>query len=136
MRGPSGTIGPLTIAQPISPPIIVSGKPCVPSLPPPAELLRALSATLAELNAGWYVFGAQAVLHWGRPRFTEDIDVTVLLGTVETSRLVTRLREAGQGSCGFDSHPRHFLLNCSEFGPFQATDRPSARLRCLIGAVR
>jgi hypothetical protein len=75
--------------------MIVWGKPCVPSLTPPADLLRALSATLAGLNAGWYVFGAQAVLHWGRPRFTEDIDVTVLLGTVEASRLVARLREAG-----------------------------------------
>ena len=83
------------IGRPISKLIIASGERCVPSLSPPAELLRALSVALADLNAGWYVFGAQAVLHWARPRFTEDIDVTVLPGTVETPRLVARLQEAG-----------------------------------------
>lgn len=67
----------------------------MPSLTPPAELLRALSVALAELNVGWYVFGAQAVLYWGRPRFTEDIDVTALLGDVETPFLVARLQGAG-----------------------------------------
>lgn len=67
----------------------------MPSLPPPAELLRALSRALAELGVEWYVFGAQAVLHWGRPRFTEDIDVTVQLGSVNTASLVTHLERHG-----------------------------------------
>lgn len=70
-------------------------RPSVPSLAPPAELLRALSRALAEIEVGWYVFGAQAVLFWGRPRFTEDIDVTVQLGAITTSPLVSRLKDAG-----------------------------------------
>ena len=32
---------------------------------------------LADLGVGWYVFGAHAVVFWGRPRFTEDVDITV-----------------------------------------------------------
>jgi hypothetical protein len=55
---------------------------CVPSLSPPAELLLALSRVLADLRVDRYVFGAQAVVHWGRPCLTEDIDVTVELGLV------------------------------------------------------
>lgn len=67
----------------------------MPSLTPPVSLLRALSTALDGLNIGWYVFGAQAVLHWGRPRFTEDVDVTVLAGSVETTRLVATLSDHG-----------------------------------------
>jgi hypothetical protein len=67
----------------------------VPSLAPPAELLRALSGALAVLDVGWNVFGAQAVLFWGRPRFTEDIDVTVHLGSLDTSQLIGCLQDAG-----------------------------------------
>jgi hypothetical protein len=89
------TAPPKPIEEPTSKPISVSGKPCVPSLTPPAELLRALSAALADLHVGWYVFGAQAVLHWGRPRFTEDVDVTVLAGTIDAAELISRLKEAG-----------------------------------------
>ena len=67
----------------------------MPSLTPPAELLRALSGALTALEVGWYVFGAQAVLFWGRPRLTEDIDVTVHLGDHDTSQLIARLQDAG-----------------------------------------
>lgn len=72
-----------------------SGRPCVPSLTPPAELLAALSRVLTDLRLGWYVFRAQAVLYWGRPRLTEDIDVTVQLGAVDVDHLVTRLQQVG-----------------------------------------
>jgi hypothetical protein len=54
-----------------------------------------LSDALARLRAGWYVFGAQAVLHWGRPRFTTDIDVTAQLGPTDTGRLIASMGEAG-----------------------------------------
>jgi hypothetical protein len=83
----------------------------VPSLAPPAELLRALSRALSDLHVGWYVFGAQAVLHWGRPRFTEDIDVTVQLGPVHTQRLVDQLQRFGftmrvEGTAAFIAQTR------------------------------
>jgi hypothetical protein len=90
-----GANGRRPIDWPISPFISASGRRCVPSLAPPAELLRALSGVLGRLRVGWYVFGAQAVLHWGRPRFTQDIDVTVQLGSVQTSHLVEELQKAG-----------------------------------------
>ena len=43
----------------------------------PADLLVSLAAVLSKLQARWYVFGAQAVILWGRPRLMADIDVTV-----------------------------------------------------------
>jgi hypothetical protein len=68
---------------------------CVPSTAPLADLLRALSGVVDALGVGWYVFGAQAVLYWGRPRFTEDVDVTVILGRIEPARLVEGLQSSG-----------------------------------------
>ena len=90
----------------------------MPSLAPPAELLRALSGVLDHLEVRWYVFGAQAVLYWGRPRFTQDIDVTVQLGSVESSRLVDELKKAGfalrvEGTAAFIQQTRVVPL---EFG--------------------
>lgn len=66
-----------------------------PPGPAPAELLRALGDVLDRLGARWYVFGAQAVLLWGRPRFTADIDVTVRLDPEVPQRLVDELARAG-----------------------------------------
>jgi len=45
----------------------------------PAELLAALVPVLGRWCDGWYVFGAQAVVIWGRPRLTADVDVTIRL---------------------------------------------------------
>jgi hypothetical protein len=58
-------------------------------------LLRALAAALASHGCRWYLFGAQAVVIWGRPRLTTDVDVTVWLDTGSTGHLVTALRAAG-----------------------------------------
>ncbi len=68
--------------------------PSPPSLPP-VELFRTLGLVLQRLGASWYVFGAQAVLLWGRPRFTADIDVTVRLNAETPARLVVAMEEAG-----------------------------------------
>ncbi len=43
------------------------------------------------MGAPWYVFGAQAVLIWGHPRFTADVDVTVRLEPEEPDRLIEAL---------------------------------------------
>lgn len=50
-----------------------------------AEVFRALALGLDSLGARWYLIGAQAVVVWGRPRFTEDIDLTVV-GTPRGSK--------------------------------------------------
>lgn len=67
----------------------------MPSPTAPAELFRALARVLRELRAPWYVFGAQAVLVWGRPRLTADIDVTVKLDPEQPERLVQAMAAAG-----------------------------------------
>jgi hypothetical protein len=68
----------------------------VPSPPAsPADLLAALAGVLSRLRARWYVFGAQAVMLWGRPRLTADIDVTVRMDPEEPERLVEALEARG-----------------------------------------
>lgn len=61
----------------------------------PVDLLRALSGLLGALQLRWYVFGAQAVVVWGRPRMTADVDVTVRLQGVAAGTLVRELEGAG-----------------------------------------
>ncbi len=67
----------------------------MPSTSDPAELLAALSAALAGAGCRWYVFGAQAVIIWGRPRLTTDVDVTVEIASGGTESLVATLTSAG-----------------------------------------
>jgi hypothetical protein len=59
------------------------------------EVLADLARTFRGLRIRWYVFGAQALVLRGYPRATADLDVTVLLGALPTSRLVTALRKRG-----------------------------------------
>lgn len=68
---------------------------CVVSELATTELLRGLAAVLSRLGARWYVFGAQAVLVWGRPRLTGDVDVTMFLEPEQTDVFVSTMAEAG-----------------------------------------
>ena len=63
--------------------------------PATTELLRALGTVLSAFGARWYVFGAQAVLVWGRPRMTGDVDVTMFLDPEEPEAFVTAMTGAG-----------------------------------------
>ncbi len=67
----------------------------MPSASAPADLLRALSSALGGHGCRWYLFGAQAVTIWGRPRLTTDVDVTVRLASGTTEDLVATLVGAG-----------------------------------------
>jgi hypothetical protein len=60
-----------------------------------AEVYSALSQVLSRLGLRWYVFGAQAAILYGAARFTEDIDVTVEIGTLEASAFVSALVSGG-----------------------------------------
>ncbi|MBW2464209.1 MAG: nucleotidyl transferase AbiEii/AbiGii toxin family protein [Deltaproteobacteria bacterium] len=62
---------------------------------PITSALDALATKLDGLGLRWYVFGAQAVLVHGRPRLTEDIDITVDLGTLSIQELLVSLGEVG-----------------------------------------
>ena len=61
----------------------------------PAELLTAAAGVIEEWCDGWYLFGAQAVLIWGRPRLTADVDVTIRLRTADTVSFWKAMEEAG-----------------------------------------
>jgi len=53
-----------------------------------AELLAALRAALATVGVRWYIFGAQAVSIWGRPRMSADLDVTIEMAPFEVAQLL------------------------------------------------
>ena len=62
---------------------------------PVAEILGLLAAAFDGLRARWYLFGAQAVILWGRPRTSADIDVTIASRPEDSPRLVRELGERG-----------------------------------------
>jgi hypothetical protein len=83
-------------AEPISTLTFVWGPRCVVSdTLPTTDLLRALAGVLRVLPARWYVFGAQAVLVWGRPRLTGDVDVTMFPDREDSDAFVTAMARAG-----------------------------------------
>jgi Nucleotidyltransferase of unknown function (DUF6036) len=58
-------------------------------------VLADLAALLARRGVAWYVFGAQAVVVWGRPRLTADVDVTVRLAGDDVGDFVEGMAGAG-----------------------------------------
>ena len=63
--------------------------------PAPIEILRTLAAAFDRLGVAWYLFGAQAVSLWGRPRFTADIDITVRMDPEWPQLLVDAMHQNG-----------------------------------------
>lgn len=59
------------------------------------ELLTDLRRALDRLGIRWYLFGAQAVIAHGVPRFSDDVDVTIELGDRDTKALLKALKNAG-----------------------------------------
>jgi hypothetical protein len=66
------------------------------------EVLAALDRVFEAAGVRWYLFGAQAVIVWGRPRLTADVDVTVALAPAEVERILPPLEAAS-----FDPRPEH-----------------------------
>ena len=62
--------------------------------PAAVELLNALSAVLDRWGR-WYLFGAQAVVAYGVPRFSADVDVTVELDPDDSERFVEEMEAGG-----------------------------------------
>jgi hypothetical protein len=50
---------------------------------------------LERFGGRWYLFGAQAVVVWGRARLTADVDVTAFLEPDEPEAFVTAMGQAG-----------------------------------------
>lgn len=59
------------------------------------EVLAALRRFFDSLGTRWILFGAQAVVAYGRPRLTADVDVTAELDPAAAAELISRLSEAG-----------------------------------------
>lgn len=66
----------------------------MPLQPAAVELLHALSSVLGRWGR-WYLFGAQAVIAYGVPRLSADVDVTLEMKPEEPQRFVDDMREAG-----------------------------------------
>lgn len=62
---------------------------------PLVEALRDLRAVLDRESVRWYVFGAQAVLFYGRPRLTTDLDVTLEGPLDRAEALIPVLADSG-----------------------------------------
>lgn len=58
------------------------------------KTLESLNQVFAQLDLGWYVFGAQALNVYGMPRMTADIDVTIE-PPAKISELIDNLTRAG-----------------------------------------
>lgn len=66
----------------------------MPLQPAAIELLSALSPVLARWGR-WYLFGAQAVIAYGVPRLSADVDVTVGLVPDDPDRFAREMDTAG-----------------------------------------
>lgn len=66
----------------------------MPVQPAAVELLRAL-APVANRWGRWYVFGAQAVVVYGVPRLSADVDVTLALTPDAPDRFAQDMQTAG-----------------------------------------
>jgi hypothetical protein len=65
------------------------------SRPAPVELLIAFDRAVRVHRWRWYVFGAQAVVAYGRPRMTADVDVTVDVRGSAPGKLLAALAKHG-----------------------------------------
>jgi hypothetical protein len=66
----------------------------VPVQPAALELLNAVAPVLSRWGR-WYVFGAQAVIAYGVPRLSADVDVTVALTPDDPAGFARDMRAAG-----------------------------------------
>jgi len=78
------------------PPTFVSPGCCnVPDRSAPARLLASAAETIEKWCDGWHLFGAQAVVVWGRPRLTADVDITIRLRPQDTAGFCQDMEKAG-----------------------------------------
>lgn len=66
----------------------------MPIAPAAVELLRDLAPLLVRWGP-WYLFGAQAVVAYGIPRLSADVDVTLSLDAEDAPRFVAEMTRAG-----------------------------------------
>lgn len=57
--------------------------------------MAAASRIFQDRGVRWYLFGAQAVIVWGRPRMSADVDVTVDMDPEQAPDLLAKMKEHG-----------------------------------------
>lgn len=62
----------------------------------PRQLLVKIAKTLKQLKIPYLVTGGIAVLVWGRPRFTADIDIVIELKSSDIEKLAKALKKLGR----------------------------------------
>ena len=81
----------------------------------PRHLLIKISQILEDLGISYFITGGMAVLVWGRPRFTADIDILVELYSKDVSRLERALLSLGKAGYVDKDAIEEALLREGEF---------------------
>lgn len=81
----------------------------------PRHLLIRVTGILDSLKIPYLVTGGIAVLIWGRPRFTADIDIVVELRRSHLKDLVKKLRDLGEDGYIDKISAEQALLSKGEF---------------------
>ncbi|MDX1608370.1 MAG: DUF6036 family nucleotidyltransferase [Candidatus Spechtbacterales bacterium] len=81
----------------------------------PREVLKDISKILEELNINYIVTGGLAVVVWGRPRYTADIDTVVEMDAGDVNKLAVALRKLGKAGYINEDAMHEALKNKGEF---------------------
>ncbi|MBI2577291.1 MAG: nucleotidyltransferase [Candidatus Wildermuthbacteria bacterium] len=81
----------------------------------PRHLLVRVAQILDELGIPYIVTGGIAVFVWGRPRFTDDIDIVVELKTEKIDQLAEKLQSLSEASYVDANMMRDALRHQGEF---------------------
>lgn len=81
----------------------------------PRQLLVKIAKTLKRLKIPYLVTGGIAVLVWGRPRFTADIDIVIELQESKASNLMKALRGIGKAGYIDEATIRDAIRRQNEF---------------------
>lgn len=81
----------------------------------PQHLLVKISKILKKLDIPYFVTGGMAVLVWGRPRFTADIDIIIGLKTTKVNDLEEALSKLGKAVYIDKDSIQRALSNYGEF---------------------
>lgn len=81
----------------------------------PRHLLVAVAKALKRLKIPYLVTGGLAVLVWGRPRFTADIDIVIELAEHDIQRFAKEFRALGRAGYIDEEMIRDAVLRHDEF---------------------
>ena len=87
----------------------------------PRRLLARIAKILNELQIPYIITGGMAVLVWGRPRFTADIDIVVELREANIGNLERSLRALGKTGYIDRNAMEHAILTKGEFNFIDGT---------------